>query len=239
VEALVSLTMSLVVTLASAAEMRKAGAIHPYGRWATAFEVVAVFACILLYIWRWQAPHPLLWIPLLAFVILSQVLHHDSPRAMGLTLAQLRSAAQLILPIAAAIYVPVLVFALITHRLVLAWPGETALDRFAGYAIWCCFQQYLVQCYFHRRLMSLIRTPHVSSVVVACMFAAAHIPNAVLIVATLIGGFILAEVYKRHQNIWPLALAQALGGSLIAALVPASIIHNMRVGPGYYTFRPR
>jgi Type II CAAX prenyl endopeptidase Rce1-like len=171
--------------------------------------------------------------------VFSHFLHHDSPRAMGLTLTELRPCAQTILPLAAAIYVPVLVFALLTHRMVLAWPGEWVLGRFAGYGIWCCFQQYLVQCYFHRRIMSVVRTPHLSSLLVAAMFGAAHIPNAVLIAATFAGGFILAEVYERHPNIWPLALAQAVGGLLIAALVPGSIIHNMRVGPGYYTYEPR
>lgn len=213
--------------------------MRPSARWATAFEVLLVFACILLYIWRWHATHPLFWIPLLGFIVFSHVLHHDSPRAMGLTRADLRASAQTILPLAAAIYFPVLVFALATHRLALAWPGESTLGKFAGYGIWCCFQQYLVQCYFHRRLMSIIRTPYVSSVLVAGMFGAAHIPNTVLVAATFVGGFILAEVYKRYRNIWPLALAQAAGGLLIAALVPGPIIHNMRVGPGYYTYGSR
>jgi Type II CAAX prenyl endopeptidase Rce1-like len=228
--------MSLVATLSSATEMNQARAISRYKDWATACEVVLVFACILLYIWRWQATHPLVWIPLLSFIIFSQILHHDSPRAVGLTLAELRPSAQVILPLAAAIYVPVLIFALTTHRLAPAWPGENVLGKFAGYGIWCCFQQYLVQCYFHRRLMSMIRTPHLSSLLAAAMFGAAHIPNTVLIAVTSAGGFILAEVYKRYPNIWPLALAQAVGGLLIAALLPGSIIHNMRVGPGYYTY---
>jgi hypothetical protein len=239
VEADGSLTMSVVATLSSATEMKRADIMRPYARWATACEVVLVFACILLYIWRWQATHPVVWIPLLAFIVFSHVFHHDSARALGLTLAELRPSAKLILPLAAAIYIPVLIFALATHRLPLAWPGDRALDRFAGYGIWCCFQQYLVQCYFHRRLMAVFKTPHLSSLLVAAMFGAAHIPNAVLIVATSAGGLILAEVYERHPNIWPLALAQAVGGLLIAALAPGSMIHNMRVGPGYYTYRPR
>jgi membrane protease YdiL (CAAX protease family) len=205
---------------------------------ATACELIAVFGCILLYIWRWQSSHPLLWIPILAFIILTQVLHHDSPRALGLTLSEIRGSAGIILPIAVAVYVPVVIYALASGRFAFLWPGTAAWDRLFGYGIWCCFQQYLMQCYFHRRLMSLIKTPYVSSAIVAVMFGAAHIPNAVLIAATIVGGFILAEVYRRHPNIWPLALAQAVGGLLIAALVPAAVIHNMRVGPGYYTYRP-
>jgi len=56
-------------------------------------------------------------------------------------------------------------------------------------------------------------------------------------VATFAGGFILAEVFVRHPNIWPLAIVQAAAGFLIGGLSPASMIHHMRVGPGYYFYR--
>ncbi|MGH9325883.1 MAG: CPBP family glutamic-type intramembrane protease [Terriglobia bacterium] len=216
--------------------------LAPAGRrWtraATALELLLVYACILLYIWRWQSRHPFLWIPLLAFIIFTHVLHGDTPRALGLTFHEIRGNAAIILPLAAVIYGGVVVYALSTHRLQLIWPGRATWERFVGYGIWCCFQQYLAQSYFHRRLMEVVRTPHLAPVLVGLMFGGAHIPNRVLVVVTIVGGIILAEVFARHPNIWPLALAQAVGGLLIAALVPAAIIHNMRVGPGYYTYRP-
>jgi membrane protease YdiL (CAAX protease family) len=84
--------------------------------------------------------------------------------------------------------------------------------------------------------MSLLRNRHLISTMVALMFGAAHIPNPILMIATTAGGFLLAEVFARHRNIWPLALTQTVGGFLIAALSPASLIHNMRVGPGYFFF---
>jgi membrane protease YdiL (CAAX protease family) len=229
--------MGVVGAISPATEMKSAGVMRQYAPWVTALELAVVFACILLYIWRWQSTHRFLWIALLAFIILSHIFHRDSPRAMGLTLSGFRPAAAIIFPLAATIYVPVIAVALATHHLVLQWPQASILHRFAGYGIWCCFQQYLVQCYFHRRLMSIFKKPHLSCAIVSIMFSVAHIPNPVLIVATLAGGFILAEVYERHPNIWPLGLAQAVGGLLIGTLVPASLIHNMRVGPGYYTYR--
>ena len=105
---------------------------------------------------------------------------------------------------------------------------------FLAYGSWCLAQQYLAQSYFHHRLMSLIRNRHLSSLLVAVMFGSAHIPNPILMAATTIGGFIFAETFARYRNIWPLALAQAVGGLLVAALTPAALIHNMRVGPGYF-----
>jgi hypothetical protein len=55
-------------------------------------------------------------------------------------------------------------------------------------------------------------------------------------VATTLVGFVFAEIFARHRNIWPLALTQAVGGLLLAAVSPASLMHNMRVGPGYFFY---
>jgi membrane protease YdiL (CAAX protease family) len=97
----------------------------------------------------------------------------------------------------------------------------------------------LTQSYFHNRLLRLVKDRHVSSLLVALMFGGAHIPNPILMIATTFGGFILAEVFARSRNIYPLALAHTVGGFLIAALSPAALIHNMRVGPGYFFFELR
>jgi len=201
-----------------------------------ALEVSLVYAGILSYIWRWQFSHPGLWLLILAAVLLGQLAHRDSLHALGLTTSELRASAQLILPFAVAVYAPLLLYGLMRHSLVLASPGTQSLAMLARYGTWCLAQQYLAQSYFHNRLMSVMPNPHRSSLLVALMFGAAHIPNPVLMVVTTIGGFCLAEAFARHRNIWPLALAQAVGGLLLAALVPASLIHNMRVGPGYFFY---
>lgn len=205
------------------------------GRIATAVELLAVYGCILLYIWRWHRTHHLAWIPILAFIILTHVLHRDTLREMGLTTQQMGANAKIIFTLAALIYGAIVVWALGSHRLALPWPRGAGEERVGVYVIWCCFQQYLMQSYFYRRLMAVLHSPHISAAVAALMFSGAHVPNLVLMAATLVGGFILSEVFTRHPSIWPLALTQAVGGLLIAAVVPAPLIHQMRVGPGYYT----
>lgn len=211
-------------------------AARPVTHWATVLEVLLVYAGILLYIWRWQFTYPREWMALLAVVLASHVAHRDTLRGLGLTFAGLRASARIILPIAAAVYVLAVILGFASGRLALIAPGWRTVVSFAGYLAWCAFQQYVAQSYFHYRLMSLTTNRHVSSLLVALLFGAAHIPNPILMVATTLGGLILSEVFARHRNIWPLALAQAVGGFLIAALSPASLIHNMRVGPGYYFF---
>lgn len=202
----------------------------------TALEIALVYAGILLYIWRWQFTSPRIWIVLLAIIVASQVARREHPASLGLTLRGMRTSAQLMMPLALALFVPLVVYGLASGAFLILPPGGRILISFVVYAFWCVFQQYLVQSYFHVRLMSLIENRHLSSAVVALMFGGAHIPNPILMIATTLGGFLLAEVFARHRNIWPLALAQTVAGFLIAALSPDWLIHNMRVGPGYFFF---
>lgn len=206
------------------------------GRIVIALEVLLVYAGILLYIWRWQYSHPRLWMALLAVMVLSHLARGERPRDLGLTLSGLRANAEKILPFALTVYVPLVVYGFARHLLVPLVPGKRSLLWFTAYLSWCAVQQYLAQSYFHRRLISVIENPHRRSLVVGLMFGATHIPNPILMAVTTLAGFVFAEVFARHRNIWPLALAQTVGGFLVAAISPPSLLHNMRVGPGYYFY---
>ena len=202
-------------------------------RLLTGLEAVGMFACVLLYIWRWQYTHPHLWILLLAIVFASHFVHGDTLQDLGLTLLELRSSAERVLPTMLALYFPLVVYGFAVGRLKLMAPNFAVFAYFAGYGSWCAAQQYLTQSYFHNRLIAAVRNPHLSSLLAAVMFGAAHIPNPILMIATTVAGFIFSEVFAHHRSIWPLALAQTVGGFLVAAVAPPSLIHNMRVGPGY------
>jgi hypothetical protein len=199
-----------------------------------ALEIAAVYAGILLYIWRWQWSHPKAWIGLLMIVLASHLARRDRPAEMGLTLQGVRASATIVLPLALILFVPAVIVALVRGQLSISPVNSRALAAFAFYGMWCVIQQYLMQSYFHRRLMSVSSNRHLTSAIVALMFGAAHLPNPILTVATTLGGYVLAEVFARHRNIYPLALAQTVGGFLVAVLSPPSLIHNMRVGPGYF-----
>jgi Type II CAAX prenyl endopeptidase Rce1-like len=224
-------------TTTSHVELLPARAHPPLRQAVAALEVLAVFAGILLYIWRLQYSHPYLWIPFLAAVMLSHFAHRDTLRGLGLGAHELGPCARTIFPLAVAVLLPALLYGLARGIILPALPGFRAIHYFSNYLIWCIFQQYLAQSFFHNRLMSVVENRYVSSSLVALMFAAAHLPNPALMAVTALGGFVLAEVFSRHRNLWPLALVQAVAGALVAALVPAPILHNMRVGPGYFFYK--
>ncbi|PYV13080.1 MAG: hypothetical protein DMG21_21905 [Acidobacteria bacterium] len=205
-------------------------------RWATSIEVLAIYAGILAYIWRWRHSHHWTWIGLAAVVVASHAIHHDTWKQLGLTVQELRASASVALPLFVILAVPLVVYALLKHTLVPEWPGPRAALYFGGYGVWCVAQQYLAQSYFFNRLDSVLENRHLSAALVALMFGGAHIPNPVLMVVTTCAGFLFSEIFALHRNIWPLALVQTVGGALVGALSPAWLIHNMRVGPGYFFY---
>lgn len=223
-------------TTTSVGEVLSHSPARPFFRLATALEVLLVYAGILQYIWRWQFTYPRTWMALLGTILLSHLIHRDSAHELGFTGERLRANAATTLPLVLAFYLPALLYGFASHAFVPTVPGKPALLWFLGYGSWCVFQQYLAQSYFNHRLMSVVRNRHVSSLVVGLMFGAAHIPNPILMIVTTAGGLVFAEIFARHRNIWPLALAQTVAGGLTAALSPSSLIHNMRVGPGYFFY---
>jgi hypothetical protein len=225
-----------VSQVTSVAEMEQQAKPRQLVVLATTFEVLAIFTCILAYIWRWQHTSPRIWMVLWALILISHVLHRDTLRGLGLGRAEFRASAQWILPLTVLLCLPLLYYGFERQRLLFLHPTWQALGALLGYGSWCAFQQYLTQSYFHNRLMLVIRNRHVNSALIGIMFSATHIPNPILMIATLVAGVVFAEVFGRHRNIWPLALAQAVGGLLLAAVSPESMIHHMRVGPGYFFY---
>ncbi len=82
----------------------------------------------------------------------------------------------------------------------------------------------------------IIQNTHLRSTAVGILFGATHLPNLILTMATLVAGFVFAEAFARSRNIWPLAFAQAVGGLLLATVIPDAVTHHMRVGPGYFFY---
>ena len=99
-------------------------------------------------------------------------------------------------------------------------------------------QQLLLQGYFLARTLRLVPNANVAALLTASVFALAHLPNPILTPLTLIWGLAACLVFIRARNVYPLAIAHAIFGICVAITIPASVLHNMRVGLGYIEYRP-
>jgi membrane protease YdiL (CAAX protease family) len=69
------------------------------------------------------------------------------------------------------------------------------------------------------------------------LFSLAHLPNWFLMSVTLAGGLCCTRLYRRRPNLYVLGLIHGTIGFVLYLVVPDSISHHLRVGPGWYSWR--
>jgi membrane protease YdiL (CAAX protease family) len=101
------------------------------------------------------------------------------------------------------------------------------------YAFWAVEQEFMLQSFYFVTLRKLIpeRWAILTS---AFLFAIAHLPNPVLTVLTLIGGYVFTSLFARYRSVYIIGVAHAVLGLSLAMVVPDSVIRYMRVGLSYY-----
>src|SRR6266404_4082383 len=169
-------------------------------------EGFAFSAYIGLYIWRLQFSHPDSWIVFPVWLVISFIIHHDTPKTLGWRADNLGPAAR-----QAAFVFGICVIGLCAAGLFLGalhrLPAHL-LDahRFFGYFSFCLLQQIALNSYLMDRFLYAVESPW------------------------------LAALFARTRNILPLTLGQAVLGGLAWWAFPIAWHHSMRVGPGYYAF---
>ncbi|MGA8739661.1 MAG: CPBP family intramembrane glutamic endopeptidase [Terracidiphilus sp.] len=201
-------------------------------------ELLIGYGLILGVIWT---PRPLqhwLYFIALGWFIISIVLSFESWKTMGCCVAGFWRSSWVV-GVALIVTAIATFFASSMHTL--HHPGAPVqwVRTFAGYTVWALTQQLLLQGYFLARLLRIIPNAKIAALVTASVFAFAHLPNPILTPLTLIWGLTACLVFIRSRNVYPLAIAHAIFGICVAITIPASVLHNMRVGLGYINYRPR
>src|SRR5581483_3646929 len=70
-----------------------------------------------------------------------------------------------------------------------------------SYTVWAVFQQFMLQSFFYLTLEKLLESSNKATWITAGLFAAAHIPNPVLVPATFLAGLAFVRLFQRARNI--------------------------------------
>jgi hypothetical protein len=199
------------------------------------FEVSFAFALLLIVLWTpmpWQLP---LWGVALAGMLTLTRMRFDGLEPMGLSAGNFRRALWSVgLVCVLAFAVVFLAFRL--HTLYLPPSPTRFFAHYGAYAIWAFIQQVGLQCFFLSRLLRLMPDTLSAVSVAAGMFAIAHLPSPLLVVAALIWGFIACMLFLRYRNIYLLAISHAILGIAIGVTIPPQVDHEMLVGRRYITY---
>ncbi len=190
---------------------------------------------LLLVLWTpmpWQLP---LWGVAFAAMLAMTHSRFDGLEPMGLCVGNFRP----------ALWAVGLAFVLAVAAMLLAFDLRTLqvpsspirfFAHYGAYAIWAFIQQLGLQCFFLSRLLRLMPDTLSAVSVAAGMFAIAHLPSPILVVAALIWGFIACMLFLRYRNVYLLAISHAILGIALGVTIPPQVDHEMLVGRRYVTY---
>lgn len=199
-------------------------------------ELVIGYGLILAVIWTARPIQRWLYWVAIAWFVLSIVRFFPGWKAMGFSSSGFWRSSWIV-GLALLLATTAALVASLLHTL--HHPGGAVgwIRAFGGYAVWALMQQLLLQGYFLLRLLRLVPSATFAAITAATIFALAHLPNPILTPVTLLWGLAACFVFLRCRNIWPLAIAHAIFGICISVTIPGPVLHNMRVGLGYLTYR--
>jgi Type II CAAX prenyl endopeptidase Rce1-like len=206
---------------------------------ANLLEALAFTAFVALYMWRWQGASPKTWVVFPVWLLLSFLLHRDTPKTIGWRGDNLKPAARRAAPVFLIFSVAIVIAGVALGALHRTPAHFLAPKRFVGYFAFCLLQQVALQSLTTNRLLSGLRSPEVAAFVGGLLFGALHWPNPVLVPLTFVGGTVMCWLFARERNIIPLVIGQSILGGLVWWAFPLAWHHSMRVGPGYYTYIPK
>jgi hypothetical protein len=199
------------------------------------FEVCFAFAMLLLVLWTpmpWQLP---LWGIVLAGMLAMTRMRFNGLEPMGLSTGNFRPALWAV-GLALVLAVVAVVLAIDLGTLQVPDSPIRFFGHYGAYVIWAFIQQLGLQCFFLSRLLRLMPDALSAVSLAACMFAIAHLPSPILVVAALIWGFVACMLFLRYRNVYLLAISHAILGIALGVTIPPQVDHDMLVGRRYFTY---
>jgi hypothetical protein len=180
----------------------------------------------------WQ---PLLWGVALFSMLAITYLKFEGLEPMGLGKVNLRQSIWIAGAALAIASISVLL-AVRLHTLQLPVDRVWFVRHYGAYVVWALVQQVGLQCFFFSRLLRLLPDEISAAAMAAVLFAGAHLPSPILMLATLVLGFVACMLFLRYRDVYSLAIAHAILGIAIGITIPGAVDHNMRVGLRYLTY---
>jgi hypothetical protein len=189
---------------------------------------------ILAYIWNLRYSHSGAWVAILGLMLLSHLAHRENASSLGFRTRHMGECWREIAPALAFLTLLMLALGILLHTVRPIGIG-TALASWAAYVPWGVFQQYALNGYFLNRLDAVVGRRS-ASLVAAALFCGVHAPNWLLMVVAFPAGYCATRIYSRCRNLYCLGLAHATVGFLLFLVVPDSVSHHLKVGPGWFGY---
>jgi membrane protease YdiL (CAAX protease family) len=207
----------------------------------SALEPVLFVVLALLYVWILKPTHnDWIRVPVLVVIVLipfgSAFLHRDSLRGLGIRIDNLRASALEVGAATAVGAICIVAIGVLAGHAPESRPG--IIRAMLLYPFWGLAQQYALASFTFRRTQESVGSPLLAATISALLFGAVHWPNLPLALVTAVGGVVWCLLFQRAPNLITLALSHGWLAVLLRAAWPAEWLHNLRIGPSYWTWTP-
>ena len=201
-------------------------------------QTLVVFVPAMAYVWGLSPLRGLNWVGglvlggLFAVAMAMVLVEPGSTAAKGLTRKYFGRACK-------ALAVPTLLMVAVPIVLAWLWAGtQFTWERLgisaATYPLYALAQLLVFQVFLVRRLRAMGAGPGSVVVVAAGMFALAHWPNPVVMMACFAGALVWTAVYLKWPNVIALAISMGLAATSLGVALPRDpVTRNLRTGPIY------
>jgi Type II CAAX prenyl endopeptidase Rce1-like len=196
-------------------------------------EVSAGFVLVIVALWSSGLTQLLLGGAAFFWMVLVTLRKQPDAEQLGLRVTGMRPTLWIV-ALAALLAVAGVGIALRMHTFHANFRHYAVESGFLAYIVWALMQQFMLQDFFLTRLLRIVPTRAAAVIVAGSLFAVAHLPNPLLVVATLVWGVVACALFLRYRNLYVLGVAHAILGMSIAITVPNAVHHQMRVGLGYW-----
>lgn len=203
--------------------------------WSSLADVTLLPVFILWFIWQGQYVARWTWIFFVLWIVASFALHRDTPKTLGWRADNFLPAGKQTLLFFGIMAAGLVVMGAALRQPFHLPPNLILWSRFGGYCAFCLLQQVALNSLIHNHMLQVVPNEYAAAGLTGLIFAACHWPNPVLVPLTFIAGAVMAWMFGRIRNIIPLAIGQALLGSIVAWAFPVAWQHHLRVGPGFYS----
>jgi membrane protease YdiL (CAAX protease family) len=194
-------------------------------------EPVLVYAMIMAYIWKLRYSFGSAWVGILGLMLLSHLARRENPSSLGFRMRDMGECWRKFAPVLAFLSLLMVAFGILFHTMRPIGVGM-ALASWAVYVPWGVFQQYVLNGYFLNRFHAVLGR-RAASLMAAVLFCGVHAPNWFLMMVAFPAGYCSTLIYQRYRNLYILGLAHATVGFLLFLVVPDSVSHHLRIGPGW------
>jgi membrane protease YdiL (CAAX protease family) len=200
--------------------------------WLDVIDVVGLPLLIAYLIWHDALP-PWTWLAWPAWLLISFLVHRDTPKTLGFRADNLGAATLQAVIVFGTFLVGLIAIGIILHQPFMALLSHLSARDLAGYAVFSVLQQVTLNSLLTNRFLELLSSRPAAAICAGLIFSALHWPNPVLVPLTLIGGVTMAWMFARVRNLIPLAIGHVLLGVMVGVAFPTAWHHHLRVGPGY------